>query len=66
MKFLAVVLALAATALANPLSPPVKCTPATYACAMNPKTNVDGWKVCDVTGEWVVGFQQTNSTVQSI
>lgn len=58
MKFLVVLGALAATALANPLSPPPppppKCTPATYACAKNPKTGVDGWKVCDVTGTWVV------------
>ncbi|KAK4219013.1 hypothetical protein QBC37DRAFT_383041 [Rhypophila decipiens] len=54
MKVLAVVLALAATALANPHTPPpAKCTPATYACATNPTTNVPGWKVCDVMGTWI-------------
>ena len=57
MKLLAV-FALAATALAASL--PVeernyaKCTPATYGCAKNPSTGVDGWQVCDVTGAWVV------------
>jgi len=60
MKFLAVVLALATAALAAPNSPPPPppppptCKPATYACAKNPKTGVDGWQVCDVTSKWVV------------
>ncbi|KAL1882031.1 hypothetical protein VTK73DRAFT_2745 [Phialemonium thermophilum] len=29
------------------------CTPATYGCAKNPSTGVDGWQVCDVTHKWV-------------
>lgn len=41
----------------DPLSAPAptsQCVPATYACAMNPKTGAQGWQVCDVTGHWVV------------
>lgn len=68
MKFLTVLAALAAVAVANPLSPPLKCTPATYACATNPETGVAGWKVCDVTGTWVVSPVPTSplSTPSSI
>lgn len=31
-----------------------KCTPATYACATNSKSGGPGWKVCDVSGSFVV------------
>lgn len=54
MQPITAILTLAAVAVAIPLDPPVQCTPATYACATNPKTNAEGWKVCDVTNEWVV------------
>ncbi|KAM7209733.1 hypothetical protein V8F20_000136 [Naviculisporaceae sp. PSN 640] len=67
MKFLVVLGALAATALASPHPPPppppAKCTPATYACAKNPKTGVDGWKVCDVTQAWVYAGDCPPNTV---
>ena len=74
MKFLAVVLALATAALAAPNSPPPPppppptCKPATYACAKNPKTGVDGWQVCDVTSKWVVSKHGPSHlhTLQSI
>ena len=52
-------LSFATTALAVSLpveerNAPAKCTPATYGCAHNPSTGVDGWQVCDVSGSWVV------------
>lgn len=55
---LAVIVALTAVATAAPGGgPPQGCKPATYACTHNPTTHVPGWKVCDVSGHWVVsGF----------
>lgn len=60
MKFIAVLITLAAVALASPNRPPPPppppptCKPGTYGCAKNAKTGVDGWQVCDVTQKWVV------------
>ena len=53
---IAIVVALAAAfATAAPANEArTTCTPATYACATNPTTGVDGWQVCDVTSTWVV------------
>jgi hypothetical protein len=34
--------------------PQAACKPATYSCAKNPGTGVDGWQVCNVGGVWVV------------
>ncbi|KAK3395568.1 hypothetical protein B0T20DRAFT_359059 [Sordaria brevicollis] len=53
MKFITAITTLAAVAVATPLSPPLECKPATYACAKNPHTNAEGWQVCDVTKKWV-------------
>ncbi|SPO05317.1 uncharacterized protein DNG_08004 [Cephalotrichum gorgonifer] len=52
MQFKAVILAtLAAVATASPTSPPVGCTPATYACTTSP-AGKPGWKVCDTQHVW--------------
>ena len=58
MKVFAVVIALAAAALAAPTEAGPgahRCTPATYACAHNPKTGAEGWKVCDTQRIWQYG-----------
>ena len=47
-----VLLTLAAVAAAAPGKH--GCEPATYGCAKNPHTGVDGWQVCDTTRKWVV------------
>ncbi|KLU82948.1 hypothetical protein MAPG_02015 [Magnaporthiopsis poae ATCC 64411] len=31
---------------------PPDCTPGTVACARNPKTGSEGWKVCDTQKVW--------------
>ncbi|KAK1763611.1 hypothetical protein QBC33DRAFT_562729 [Phialemonium atrogriseum] len=51
-NILAVLAALAAVAAAVP-GKPQGCQPATYGCAKNPQSGVDGWQVCDVTHQWV-------------
>ncbi|KAK1775666.1 hypothetical protein QBC45DRAFT_395890 [Copromyces sp. CBS 386.78] len=54
MKFITVILTLAAVAIATPTGTnPPQCKPATYACAKNPSTHAEGWQVCDVTSKWV-------------
>ncbi|KAK3330598.1 hypothetical protein B0H66DRAFT_68995 [Apodospora peruviana] len=66
MRFLAVFLALVATAVAVPTTPPPPvqtCKPATYACAKNPKTGVDGWQVCDVLNHWIYAGDCPPNTV---
>ncbi|KEZ40966.1 hypothetical protein SAPIO_CDS7871 [Scedosporium apiospermum] len=56
MYFKTIVLStFAALALANPLTPPAKCKPATYACAKNSQSGVPGWQICDTQGVWQYG-----------
>lgn len=64
-NILAVLAALAAVAAAVP-GKPQGCQPATYGCAKNPQSGVDGWQVCDVTHQWVVstGFFLAASAAQ--
>lgn len=56
-------LALAAVAAANPLSPPLKCTPGTYRCDLNSQTQAPGWAICDVSQKWVVSNRSYHGNI---
>jgi hypothetical protein len=55
MKFIIPALALFATAFGNPTqSKRWVCNPGTYSCT----ADKNGWQVCNVSGDWVVSYQE--------
>ncbi|PHH68868.1 hypothetical protein CDD83_5950 [Cordyceps sp. RAO-2017] len=59
MKFIAVVIA----ALASAVAADYECEPGTYSCTQSEKYGHDGWKVCDVSHKWVHGGDCPPKTV---
>lgn len=60
MKFIIPILALFTTALGNPTqSKRWACTPGTYSCT----NDKNGWQVCDVSGDWVVSYQENSPLI---